>query len=193
MAKNTLSTPPQQRTILPSAYRVEQLSQQCYICQETLGLPRPDGECEEAHLLPCSHIFGHLCIARWLESSPNHNCPTCRRSMIYKSCGHLIRPYKLSHVPSQISPSSVPEKCLLCRQEEGLWKERLDLIVQHQQSEERVLEGLKVFLPSLYGGMSVSTTVASAEARIEESKDRLRKRIECLREELEKDQELLAW
>jgi len=191
MGTQTLIASVQTEGILPSQHKTEESVQLCFICREELGLPRADGEVEKLYMLPCSHTFGHICIERWLASSPNHNCPTCRRSMIY-DCGHPIKAVEISTAPKSTGAYEMLEKCLLCRQE-GVWKQRLAMMEEKQQAEERVLEGLKSFLPTLYGGMCVASTVQSAAGRIEESRERLRQDVECLRAELEKEENMISW
>lgn len=36
----------------------------CNICNEVLGVERLDGMIEHAAILPCSHVFGSICISR---------------------------------------------------------------------------------------------------------------------------------
>jgi hypothetical protein len=187
----TLNTSIRSENMLLSEPSIERYMEQCFICQEELGQPRPDGETEKAYILPCSHVFGHICISRWLDSSPNHNCPTCRRSMIY-SCGHPIKPVESSKAPKCLDAFETLEKCILCRQE-GIWKKRLELLMERQQMEERVLEGLKMFLPTLYGGMVFASRDTSTDERINESRERLRQDVECLRGELEKQEGIVSW
>jgi hypothetical protein len=79
----------------------------------------------------------------------------------------------------------MPEKCVLCRQG-GLWEKRLELMRERQEAEERVLEGLKSFLPAVFGGMCRST-VESVDGRVEESRERFRRDVDCIRAELEKE------
>ncbi|PSS10532.1 hypothetical protein M430DRAFT_36829 [Amorphotheca resinae ATCC 22711] len=49
---------------LPSALPQEEAEQCCNICNEEFGVPRADGSTEVASILPCSHIFGSICISR---------------------------------------------------------------------------------------------------------------------------------
>ena len=51
----------------------------CCICFDEFGKRKLDGQIEYAAALPkgtCGHIFGHLCLAQWLEK--DGRCPLCR-------------------------------------------------------------------------------------------------------------------
>lgn len=49
----------------------------CAICYNDLGVKTPDGDIEVALRLPkCKHIFGDVCLKKWLEDSDS--CPFCR-------------------------------------------------------------------------------------------------------------------
>ncbi|KAG5976554.1 hypothetical protein E4U58_002206 [Claviceps cyperi] len=52
----------------------------CVICYNDYGVASPEGVVEEPTRLPlCKHIFGDLCIKKWLGDSDS--CPYCRRRM----------------------------------------------------------------------------------------------------------------
>ncbi len=56
-------------TDLPEEFR------KCTICNESLG----DGESPEVPVrLPCRHVFGKLCISKWIA---NNSCPLCRAAI----------------------------------------------------------------------------------------------------------------
>ena len=163
---------------LPVAHR-------CSICKERIGLERLDGETEEAYILPCSHVFGSICITRWLECDSLHqNCPNCRRKMIYRTCGHAIKPCQITRAPKGVDEEDMPENCVVCRAG-GLLGEQLRLRHERQEAEQKALEGMRLYLPVIFGGMC-RTTVQSVDARSEESKDALRQDIDAVRAELEK-------
>ena len=46
--------------------------QRCNICNEILGALRSDGQIETASILPCSHVFGSLCISRVGRPPPSN-------------------------------------------------------------------------------------------------------------------------
>ena len=52
----------------------------CVICARPyLSEPEP----EKPTQMPCGHIFGHMCIFKWISSNAsNANCPMCRRVLI---------------------------------------------------------------------------------------------------------------
>jgi hypothetical protein len=43
---------------------VKERHSSCSICHEKLGKERLDGKTEYASMLPCSHVFGSICISR---------------------------------------------------------------------------------------------------------------------------------
>ena len=179
-------TPIAANTVTPSSeHNADPPISQCYICSEIIGEPGPEGEIETAYILPCSHVFGSSCITRWLNTSPHHNCPTCRRSMIYQGCGHPIKPFEVSKLPHGLKREVVPEKCLLCRQG-GVWQKRLAILKEKQCAEERILAGLGSFLPAgfdiLSGGM-----VEGVGERVVESRRRFKADVEFTRTLLEKE------
>ena len=49
----------------------------CGICLEPYGEPEPTrGNIEDAVKVPCGHVFGDICIKKWL--SEHSTCPSCR-------------------------------------------------------------------------------------------------------------------
>lgn len=49
----------------------------CAICYNDFGVKTPDGDVEVALRLPkCKHVFGDVCLKKWLEDSDT--CPFCR-------------------------------------------------------------------------------------------------------------------
>ena len=150
----------------------------CSVCNEPLGLPRSDGLVEKAAILPCSHIFGDLCISRWLETeSLNQDCPNCRRKMVYRECGHTIKPCDISQAPKCVGESDMPENCFGC-QRGGELEEVLNIMNERWLAEEQVLEGLKLHVSSMFGDMGVSTP-ESIDDRIVDLKGRWRSAAEA--------------
>lgn len=145
----------------------------CQICNEPHLMPRPDGTIEVPSILPCGHVFGSLCISRWLEvSSLNKDCPHCRRAMQYKGCGCGVKALPLELAPGLLSlnlelekpepvkEDEMPDKCWVCRCVERAYEgkggemgEKLRMMRERMRAEEQALEGLKILgSPSLFGG-----------------------------------------
>ena len=51
-------------------------SQTCHICHELYTDPSPEGA-ENPVKLPCGHVLGSECLAKWFNGSKN-SCPMCR-------------------------------------------------------------------------------------------------------------------
>lgn len=131
--------------------RLRAQDQRCSICNEILGLPGSNGISEDAVMLPCSHTFGNLCISRWLIEAPNHDCPHCRRKMIYRGCGHLIGPCDISQADTCVSKRDLPEKCAICKSRARLEPE-LRMETERRSLGRDLLENLIVHLPRVFVG-----------------------------------------
>lgn len=55
-------------------------SQDCHICKEPYQDPTGKEKAERAKKLPCNHILGADCLAKWFESS--NTCPLCRAVIV---------------------------------------------------------------------------------------------------------------
>ena len=149
-------------------------TQRCDICNEILGATRSDGQIETAYILPCSHVFGNICISRvcnfsvnlshprlnpfqWLETDSQHqDCPNCRRRMLYSECGHIIKPCEVVLAPKCVEEKDMPEKCSSCRGGK-VCEQELRMQNEERQAEENVLQGMKVHMPSVFGEMCRDT------------------------------------
>ena len=64
--------------LLQTTDSIQSDDRNCVIClQETGKISRETGYIELLVSLPCTHIVGSGCIARWLKE--NNSCPCCRR------------------------------------------------------------------------------------------------------------------
>jgi len=166
----------------------EQPAYRCTICHEVIGERRYDGQVETAVMIPCGHIFGSLCISRWLENASTHqDCPNCRRRMVYSECGHNIRPVQIDWNPRPVRDADMPEKCGICRAGGGEVEERLRMLKMRQEAEERALVGMRIQLPGFFGAFCRGS-ILSVERRIEESKEGWRRELEGLYAELRREQ-----
>ncbi|KAH9217627.1 hypothetical protein DL95DRAFT_522023 [Leptodontidium sp. 2 PMI_412] len=147
----------------------------CTICHSPFNTPHQDGIFETPSILPCAHIFGSLCIKRWLESSKHKDCPNCRREMRYVGCGHAVIPKSISISTSKstswnrdgvgigrgsdgppslmaVKREDMPALCLLCRESREM-EEVVRRAEERLAAEKRALEGLRGALPGLFGGL----------------------------------------
>jgi hypothetical protein len=138
----------------PLAAQIHLTHEQCAICSEPLGLARSDGQTEKATVLPCSHIFGDICILRWLElDSPHHDCPSCRRKMVYRGCGCMIRPRAVRRGLTLergegarvkvVSEEDMPDKCPKCRGDE-IWERSKGGMVFRYGREREMMVGERI-------------------------------------------------
>jgi len=180
------------------AYRIppkpqEESAQRCTICNSLFELPRQDGLVETASLLPCSHIFGHICIQRWLETSSNNDCPVCRRSMLYRTCKHTIKACEVGKAPNAVAVNDMPEKCAKCRLEDGgVGMNELRRSREMLAAQERALMGMKQHLPGIFGGLCRGS-VESVDGRIEESRKEWGKEADAAFGEVEEKEGRLEW
>ena len=66
--------------LLQTTNSIQSDDRNCVIClQETGKLSRETGYIELLVSLPCTHVVGSGCIARWLTE--NNSCPVCRREL----------------------------------------------------------------------------------------------------------------
>jgi len=165
--------------VINSNMKNQDEDEECTICQEKLGKKRMAGPAEDRYILPCGHVFGSECITTWLQTSSfNKDCPICRRSMLYRGCGHAVLPLLApaqtkttlnleNYQPQAIPEAEMPEKCPVCRQDkleaELRWMER------RKETEEGVLRSLRV-LPGILGGMSCRLTAMDIERRVQQNR-----------------------
>ncbi|KAK7927588.1 hypothetical protein PG985_004586 [Apiospora marii] len=72
-------------------------------------------------ILPCGHVFGHRCLAKWLRS--HSACPCCRLRLRHCGCGHrveprVVDPSSILHLPRTLSDGGViGDLCGTCREQ----------------------------------------------------------------------------
>ncbi|KAK8868882.1 hypothetical protein PGQ11_007460 [Apiospora arundinis] len=106
---------------------------ECQICRvSTLPLilrpassPKIKSDTRPA-ILPCGHVFGHRCLAKWLRS--HDACPCCRLKLRHRGCSHRVEPRvvdssSIFHLPRTLPDGGVVgdlcHKCREQRQEEA--------------------------------------------------------------------------
>jgi len=136
------------------------LNQCCSICNDPLSFPNTDGSLEHAVILQCGHVFGAICIKRWLEESSHHDCPACRCPILHAKCGHVIETYEIQKL--LVGDKGMPEWCLRCM--------RCGMV----DAEVKALKGIKICLPRIWGGMARETE-SSIDRRIEELRSVVRR------------------
>lgn len=63
----------------------------CAICQVDVGTKSPDGVREAWSITPCGHVFGSVCIKRYLAITEKPLCPVCRNDLFHV-CSHPVVP-----------------------------------------------------------------------------------------------------
>lgn len=62
----------------------------CIICTDEYNTaPETDKPAEQPVRLPCLHVVGANCIAKWLMERSN-SCPYCRREFFHRASGDAI-------------------------------------------------------------------------------------------------------
>ncbi|KAI3328038.1 hypothetical protein HD806DRAFT_484814 [Xylariaceae sp. AK1471] len=113
------------------ALPIVEFNVECGICEKKLAITQPaddssSSSVEAFAILPCGHSFGHECVRIWLSSeSSNGSCPSCRRSLQFRECGHDLVPRRLQFRPGFdlkkaieeciVGESELPERCSDCR------------------------------------------------------------------------------
>ncbi|KAK8090588.1 hypothetical protein PG994_000093 [Apiospora phragmitis] len=70
-------------------------------------------------ILPCGHIFGHRCLAKWLRT--HDACPCCRLRLRHRACRHRVEPRVVDassvfHLPRTLADGgAVGDLCRPCR------------------------------------------------------------------------------
>lgn len=64
----------------------------CPICQVDIGTKSPEGVREGYAVTPCAHVFGSVCIKKYLAITADKPlCPVCRTDL-YHVCAHPVLP-----------------------------------------------------------------------------------------------------
>ncbi|POS71863.1 hypothetical protein DHEL01_v209743 [Diaporthe helianthi] len=114
----------------------------CAICQVDVGTKSPDGIKEGWSITPCGHVFGNVCIKRYLSITDKPLCPVCRNDLFH-ICSHPVLPAAYDPNKSGLSREEAARQsfigdvrnhdCVYCRQQ------RLKLA--RRQRVQEMLEG----------------------------------------------------
>lgn len=74
----------------------------CAICQVDVGTKSPDGVKEGWSITPCGHVFGNVCIKRYLSITDKPLCPVCRTDLFH-ICSHPVLPAAYDPKKSRLS------------------------------------------------------------------------------------------
>lgn len=74
----------------------------CPICQVDIGTKSPEGVKEGYAVTPCGHVFGSLCIKKYLAITDKPQCPFCRTDLFHV-CSHPILPVLYDSKKSNLS------------------------------------------------------------------------------------------
>jgi len=85
--------------------------------------------------------------------------------MTYRICGHLIMPSDIAQAPKSVRVDDMPEKCHRCRENGILCEVRLRY--ERKLAEQRMLEGMRDLLPSIFGGICRGI-VGSVDERVQD-------------------------
>jgi len=132
---------------------------------------------------------GLTCITiQWLENDSLHqDCPLCRRRMIYRECGHIIKSCDVDRAPKCVREKDMPKKCFVCRKEERLDQDLKLRRERRKLGEEQPRHGLtaKIHLPWVLGGSRRSAV--QVEWNVEEFKRDWRAEIDAIFGNVEQD------
>ena len=144
-----LQRPPSQATALANflkslpTVKPEDLpedSQGCNICTEPFVHPTAGQDSESAVKLPCSHIMGSACLAKWLEDPIRNSCPMCRAVLF--SQGSLVNEQPRALFVDQLSVAVHLLDTILT---ESAWTQtRLAALYNAAESEERRAEIVRI-------------------------------------------------
>lgn len=70
---------------------IQYLDPTCPICQVDIGTKSPDGVKEGYAVTTCGHVFGSVCIKKYLAITDKPQCPFCRTDLFHV-CLHPILP-----------------------------------------------------------------------------------------------------
>ncbi|KAL1881934.1 hypothetical protein Daus18300_000988 [Diaporthe australafricana] len=114
----------------------------CAICQVDVGTKSPDGIKEGWSITPCGHVFGNVCIKRYLSITDKPLCPVCRTDLFH-ICSHPVLPASYDSKKSKLTReeaarTSFPgdprnSDCPYCRQQR--------LRLARRQRVQEMLEG----------------------------------------------------
>ncbi|KAF3771010.1 hypothetical protein M406DRAFT_243174, partial [Cryphonectria parasitica EP155] len=81
----------------------------CPICAVDVGTRSPEGIKEGYAVTPCGHVFGSVCIKRYLAITDKPMCPVCRADLFH-ACQHPVLPSLYDPKKSRLSRDEAAAK-----------------------------------------------------------------------------------
>lgn len=106
----------------------------CPICAVDIGTKSPEGVRETYAITPCGHVFGNVCIKKYLAITDKPLCPVCRTDLFH-ACSHPVLPSSYDPRKSHLSRDDAAAKafpedleytdCRYCRHRKLKYARRL--------------------------------------------------------------------
>ncbi|CAN8095458.1 unnamed protein product [Discula destructiva] len=148
------------------------LDPDCPICQFPIGKKSPEGVKEGYSVMPCSHVFGSVCIKTYLAITEKPQCPICRTNLFHH-CSHPMHPALYDHKKARLSPAETAAKafpgefgtldCKYCR------NRKLALIKRRRRRE--ILDAARSASGSSSASLSASAGSAASGTTAEGSEE----------------------
>lgn len=114
----------------------------CAICQVDVGTKSPDGIKEGWSITPCGHVFGNVCIKRYLSITDKPLCPVCRTDLFH-ICSHPVLPAPYDPKKSKLTREEAARTCFPGdqRNSDCSYCRQLRLKLARRQRVQEMLEG----------------------------------------------------
>lgn len=114
----------------------------CAICQVDVGTKSPDGIKEGWSITPCGHVFGNVCIKRYLSITDKPLCPVCRTDLFHL-CSHPVLPATYDRKKSRLTREEAARVSFPCdpRNSDCPYCRQQRLKLARRQRVQEMLEG----------------------------------------------------